>query len=171
MHSPPYANIMFCATSRSNDHFTGQIQCRLYPRSSPALDQARQLPLIKQKTTSPPRPSTVNFPAISQSVWTKNPLTNQPTAERNTIQSDDTDNNNHKTSRHKPDRILSRKTNTEVRKTGRCTLKSNEVHRHNDGDLHRFKNNHSTEPNDKIHDNNSTQRHHPITKTNSKNHR
>ena len=89
---PPYANIMFCATCRSNDHFTGQIRCRLYPRSSPAPDQARQLPLIKQNTTSPPRPSTVNFPAISQSVWTKNPLTDKPTAESNTTLSGDTEN-------------------------------------------------------------------------------
>jgi hypothetical protein len=80
---PPTVNLLYCATCRGTDHYTGQVRCRLYPRSTPPPEQARQLPLTQQNTISPPRPSASNFPALSQSVWSKNPLTEQPTKDTN----------------------------------------------------------------------------------------
>ena len=79
---PSNANIMFCATCSGNDHYTGQVRCRLYPRSSAPPDQPRQMPLPAQKIQSPTRPSTTDFPALTQSVWTRNPLTTKPTEDR-----------------------------------------------------------------------------------------
>ena len=62
---PPNANILYCATCKSNDHYTGQIRCRLYPRSNPTPEEPRTMPLIRQNITSPIRPSTTNFPPIT----------------------------------------------------------------------------------------------------------
>ena len=75
---PPHANILYCATCNGTDHYTGQVKCRLYPRSTPAPEPNRQMPLTKQYIQSPPRPSASYFPAL-QSGWTRNPLTNQQT--------------------------------------------------------------------------------------------
>lgn len=80
---PPTANIMYCATCRNNDHYTGQIRFRLYPRSSPPPETQRPMPLIHQNVVSPPRPSTTNFPALNQCVWNKNPITNKQTKPTN----------------------------------------------------------------------------------------
>ena len=81
---PPNANIMFCATCGGKDHYTGQVRCRLYPRSSAPPETARPMPLPKQTIQSPTRPSATDFPALSQSVWTKNPLTNKETETKQT---------------------------------------------------------------------------------------
>ena len=73
---PARANTMFCATCRSTDHYTGQVRCRLYPRSEPPPVINRPMPLPLQTFKSTDRPSKMEFPALSQSVWKKNPLTN-----------------------------------------------------------------------------------------------
>ena len=70
---------MFCATCGSHEHYTGQIKCRLYPRSeAPPPKNTRPRPLPQQTQTSPQRPSSMEFPPLHQNVWTKNPITQKP---------------------------------------------------------------------------------------------
>ena len=87
-------NIMFCATCRSHDHYTGQVRCRLYPRSEAPPENQRPRPLPRQIQTSPLRPSTMDFPPpLHQNAWTKNPFTQNQTISDNVTQNPELNSN------------------------------------------------------------------------------
>ena len=72
---PQNANIMYCATCKGKDHFTGQVRCGMYPKTETPQITDRPLPLPPQTAISPPRPSATDFPTLGQSVWKKNTST------------------------------------------------------------------------------------------------
>ena len=63
------ANVLYCATCGDNDHYTGQVRCRLYPRNETPQPDNRPMPLPPQTTNSPQKPSATDFPALIQNVW------------------------------------------------------------------------------------------------------
>ena len=74
LHKPQDKTSPYCATCFQNDHYTGQVKCPKYPRNlSPPLIH-KYTPLINQThTQSPPKPSSLDFPALTPAWQTHTP--------------------------------------------------------------------------------------------------